>query len=538
MKTYPKLNALMIQGCTSDAGKTVLVAGLCRWLKNKDQTQSIAPFKPQNMALNSAVTRDGGEIGRAQALQAIAAGVDAHTDMNPILIKPSSDTKAQIIVQGKASQNMDAGDFHDYKRFAMPYVLSSFERLTQQYNHIIIEGAGSPAEINLRENDIANMGFAEEVDCPVILIADIDRGGVFAHIVGTLELLSKSEQERVIGVVINRFRGDISLLEPGLEWLEQRIKKPVLGVLPYIKNFYLDAEDALKGQQASSKTKTPFTVVVPVLERISNHTDFDTLNLHEDVHLLYATPGLALPKADLIILPGSKNVRRDLELLKSYGWDDDIKRHLRFGGKVFGICGGYQILGKKICDPHGVEDIAGDSEGLGLLNTKTILHKEKTLKQCSVRFIHHAFLMSDSIDKIHNSNSKIEDKNPEKTDSYYSSYEIHNGVTQVLDARCKGLFAVTQKNETQPKSDNFSHRKNEYEDGIVSSDNTIAGSYQHGIFDEQGACDIILHWAGYKNTSKHSRSIGLASHRETQLNRLADVIDKHLDQNFLSALLN
>ena len=220
MNTQPKLTQIMVQGCTSDAGKTVLVAGLCRWLKNN--CISVAPFKPQNMALNSAVTRNGGEIGRAQALQAIAAGLEPHTDMNPILIKPSSDTNAQIIVQGEAKHNMDAGDFHSYKRFAMPYVLESFQRLEKQYDCIVIEGAGSPAEINLRENDIANMGFAEEVDCPVILIADIDRGGVFAHIVGTLELLSTSEQNRIVGIVINRFRGDIKLLEPGIDWLEKK----------------------------------------------------------------------------------------------------------------------------------------------------------------------------------------------------------------------------------------------------------------------------------------------------------------------------
>jgi len=238
---------LMVQGCTSDAGKSVMVAGICRVLAN--QQKSVVPFKPQNMALNSAVTVDGGEIGRAQAVQAQACFLEPHTDMNPILLKPSSDTGAQVILHGKAIGAMQASKYHDYKKVAMDAVLQSHERLSEQYHRIIVEGAGSPAEINLRENDVANMGFAEAVDCPVVLIADIDRGGVFAHLVGTLELLSKSEQDRVVGFIINRFRGDISLLDSGLQWLEKRTGKPVLGVVPYLTDFFLDAEDAIANSQ-------------------------------------------------------------------------------------------------------------------------------------------------------------------------------------------------------------------------------------------------------------------------------------------------
>src|SRR3989338_4497460 len=282
------MSTLMVQGTTSDAGKSTLVTALCRWLKR--QGVSVVPFKPQNMALNSAVTADGGEIGRAQAVQAQAAGLAPHTDMNPVLLKPNSDTGAQVIIHGRALSSMDAVAYHDYKKVAMQAVLQSHQRLAAQYQVVMVEGAGSPAEINLRAGDIANMGFAEAVDCPVILIADIDKGGVFAHLVGTLELLAPSEQARVKGFVINRFRGDIALLQPGLDWLEQRTGKPVLGVLPYLMDFHLEAEDAID-QRQGGKAERVLKVRVPVLPRISNHTDFDPLRLHPQVDLPFIGPG-------------------------------------------------------------------------------------------------------------------------------------------------------------------------------------------------------------------------------------------------------
>src|SRR5574343_632923 len=263
---------LMVQGTTSDAGKSTLVAGLARLLKRRGV--QVAPFKPQNMALNSAVTVDGGEIGRAQALQAIAAGLEPHTDMNPVLLKPSTDIGAQVIIHGRAVANLSARDYHDYKPRAMAAVLESHDRLCAQYDAVLVEGAGSPAEINLRDQDIANMGFAEVVDCPVILVADIDRGGVFAHLVGTLELLSPTEQARVKGFVINRFRGDIGLLQSGLDWLEARTGRPVLGVLPYRQGLFLDAEDA-RADARAEKGEARLRVVAPVYPRISNHTDLD-----------------------------------------------------------------------------------------------------------------------------------------------------------------------------------------------------------------------------------------------------------------------
>lgn len=484
---------IMIQGTTSDAGKSALVAGLCRVLKRRGV--SVAPFKPQNMALNSAVTIDGGEIGRAQALQAQACGIEPHSDMNPILLKPSSDTGAQVIVQGKALSSMEAASYHDYKAVAMQAVLDSHQRLSQQYDVIIVEGAGSPAEINLRKNDIANMGFAEAVDCPVILIADIDRGGVFAHLVGTLELLSASEQARVIGFVINRFRGDISLLQSGLDWLEQKTAKPVLGVLPYLQDFYLDAEDAINQQQliaSSTQSQQGLNIVVPVLSRISNHTDFDALRLHPQVNLQYVSIDQPIAQCDLVILPGSKNVRRDLQLLKAAGWDRYLSRHLRYGGKLLGICGGFQMLGNTVHDPNGIEGEAGSSDGFGYLNINTVLQQQKQFQRRTGRLLIDA---SES--------------------ASVTGYEIHCGISEG-----QGL--------TRP----LLRFDNEHSDGAISDDGQIAGTYLHGLFDEPRGCKALLQWAGLNN----AEGVDLDAHRETQLNRLADTIESSLDLSCLDAL--
>src|SRR5688572_20094017 len=328
-RLYRAKRTLMIQGTCSGAGKSTLVAALCRVLAR--QGVKVAPFKPQNMSLNSAVAADGGEIARAQALQAQAARVPALTDMNPVLLKPSSDTRAQIVVGGRPFLEADAGGYQDLKSRLLPEVLAAFHRLQQRYDVVIVEGAGSPAEVNLRANDIANMGFAEAADCPVLLVADIDRGGALAHVVGTLACLAESERRRVIGIVINRFRGERALLAPGLEWLERECGKPVLGVLPFLDGVYLDAEDALPEPKSGGDG---FRIAVPVYPRISNHTDFDALRLNADVELTLVGPDQALPPRDLIVLPGSKNVRADLEFLKAQGWGEAILQHLRYGGRV------------------------------------------------------------------------------------------------------------------------------------------------------------------------------------------------------------
>jgi adenosylcobyric acid synthase len=471
---------LMVQGTTSDAGKSILVAGLCRVLARRNC--KVAPFKPQNMALNSAVTADGGEIGRAQALQAAACKLPPHTDMNPILLKPSSDTGAQVIVHGKAVSELDARAFHDYKRVAMTAVLESHARLSQQYDYIVVEGAGSPAEINLRENDIANMGFAEKVDCPVILIADIDRGGVFAHLVGTLQLLSESEQARVIGFVINKFRGDISLLQPGVEWLEDYTSKPVLGVLPYLHGLHLDAEDAITTGQVTAGSEKVLRVIVPVFSRISNHTDYDALRLHPQIDLQFIGPGQIPPEADLIILPGSKNVRMDLQWLQDNGWPDAISRHLRYGGKLIGICGGFQMLGQVIDDPEGIEGPAGSSKGLGLLELSTVLRPQKKLQQVTGTLALNAAAVD--------------------------GYEIHCGSsTGAALEHC----AVTLSDGRR--------------DGALSEDGKILGTYLHGLFDNPQARDALLRWAGLTPAFAPS----LSDIREQQLERLADTLERELD---------
>ncbi len=536
--------SLMVQGTTSDAGKSTLVAGLCRVFHRHGQR--VAPFKPQNMALNSAVTRDGGEIGRAQALQAVAAGLEPRIDFNPVLLKPSSDTKAQVIIQGKALTSLEAAAFfgpesRDYKAAAMRAVLASWHRLQQEFDWLLVEGAGSPAEINLRQGDIANMGFAEAVDCPVILIADIDKGGVFAHLVGTLVLLSESEQARVKGFVINRFRGDISLLQSGLDWLEAHTGKPVLGVLPYLDALHLDAEDALVQTTAQSQgaaTDQPVTaqsaraqsetaqagmrlrVGVLVYPRISNHTDFDPLRLHPDIEFCYIGPTHQgeLPGLDLLLLPGSKNVRADLAFIRQQGWDKGIARHLRYGGKLIGICGGFQMLGQTIADPLGLEDLPGTSQGLGYLPLTTELQVEKQLLNVSGTL------------RLGQSSASV------------FGYEIHCGVSRIPDRCMQPLLLNERGSDTNCASATEPAKITEpakttaptqitapRSEGLLSEDNQILGSYLHGLFDSPEACELLLAWAGM--TAPQGHAVDINQQRQQQLDRLADVLEQHLDFN-------
>ncbi len=482
-----RAGVLMIQGTTSDAGKSTLVAGLCRWLHRRGV--AVAPFKPQNMALNSAVTVDGGEIGRAQALQAQAAGLPPHTDFNPILLKPDSDLGAQVIVHGRAIGKLQAAQYHDYKRVALQAVLASHARLVERHAAVVVEGAGSPAEINLRANDIANMGYAEAVDCPVILIADIDRGGVFAHLVGTLALLSTSEQARVRGFVINRFRGDLALLQPGLDWLERETGKPVLGVLPYLHGLDLDAEDALPRETGRDAA---LRVVVPALPRISNHTDFDALRLHPAVDFRYVGPGQTPPAADLIVLPGSKSVRADLAWLRDNGWEPALQTHLRYGGKLLGICGGLQMLGQAVHDPHGIEGAAGSNAGLGLLDLQTTLEPDKQLRRVHGEL--HLAGIAAAVD----------------------GYEIHCGVSSGA-ALARPLLQLADGRA----------------DGALSADGRIAATYVHGLFDTAAACAALLRWAGLADAQAVDRAVL----RERALERLADAVEQHLDLAALRRLL-
>ena len=499
---------VMIQGTTSDAGKSTLVAALCRWLVRQDV--QVVPFKPQNMALNSAVTSDGGEIGRAQAVQAQAARLAPHTDMNPVLLKPNSDTGAQVIIHGRAIGNMEALEYQHYKSTARAAVMQSHARLSSQYRVVVVEGAGSPAEINLREGDIANMGFAEAVDCPVILIADIDRGGVFAHLVGTLALLNESEKARVVGFVINRFRGDLALLQSGLDWLEQYTCKPVLGVLPYLHGLHLEAEDAppslvggvtsdladVVGQpsrMASSSIRGAggggkLRVIVPVLPHISNHTDFDPLRLHPQIDFKFVLIDEPLPPADLIVLPGSKSVRSDLASLRTAGWEATIKQHLRYGGKLIGICGGLQMLGQYVHDPLGIEGEAGSSAGMGLLELETTLDAEKQLRNVSGTLL--------------------------LEDAPVLGYEIHAGISSGAALNNPAL--------------QLEHGA----DGAISADGQILATYLHGLFESPEACSALLRWAGLREV----QTPDYGARCEADLERLADAVESYLDTEKLRKL--
>ena len=481
--------ALMVQGCTSDAGKSTLVAALCRILHRRGVR--VAPFKSQNMALNSAVTVDGGEIGRAQALQAQAAGLAPRIDFNPVLLKPSSDRRAQVIIHGHAITDLDARAYHDYKRTAMAAVLESWKRLTAEFDCVLVEGAGSPAEVNLRDRDIANMGFAEAVDIPVILVGDIDRGGVLAHLSGTLNLLAPTEWARTQGLVINRFRGDIGLLQPGLDWLEQYTGKPVLGVLPYLHGLFLDAEDAI-ARHSERVGEAKLTVVALALPRTANHNDLDPLRLHPEIDFRWIGPGQPLLPCDLIVLPGSKAVRADLAWLRAQNHEAAIKRHLRYGGKIIGLCGGYQMLGRALHDPAGLEGQPGSTPGLNLLDCETTLEPEKQLRNVS------GWLTIDAGRPA------------------MRGYEIHMGVTEGPALLRPAVSLDDGRTE-----------------GALSEDHQILGSYCHGLFEHPQALAALLAWAGAQDIAL----VDLAARREADIDRLADATEAALDWQQLSRWL-
>ena len=476
-----RARTLMVQGTTSDAGKSILVTALCRILARKGI--KVAPFKSQNMALNSAVTADGGEIGRAQAVQAEACFLQPDVRMNPILLKPNSDLGSQVILRGKAIGNMKAVEYHQHKPKLLQDVVLAHQELLADFDLVMVEGAGSPAEINLRQHDLANMGFAEAVDCPVIIVADIDRGGVFAHLYGTYELLSATEQARTRGFIINRFRGDKALLQGGLDWLEQKTGKPVLAVLPYIHNLHIEAEDSLAVDQfANSDAGQHFKVVVPIYPRASNHTDFDALRMHPEVNCRLIRDVQHFKGADLIILPGSKNTRGDLGWLKVSGWDAVIKRHLRLGGKVIGICGGYQMLGQAVHDPDGTESSPGSSEGLGHLAIETLLQGEKQLRNVQGHWLGEVGHIP------------------------VTGYEIHVGQTSGSD-----LAQPLMQLNTGP-------------DGARNSEDTVMGSYVHGLFDEPKLLAELLRWAGLE----HTQAFDYPALRAAQIERLADEVEAEL----------
>ena len=478
------MTGLMIQGCGSNVGKSLLVAGLCRAARRRGL--SVAPFKPQNMSNNAAVTVDGGEIGRAQALQALACGLEPLTDMNPVLLKPETDTGAQVVVQGKRRATVRARDYAALKPELMASVLESFARLKAAHDLVIVEGAGSPAEVNLRRGDIANMGFARAADVPVILAGDIDRGGVIAQIVGTQAVLDPEDAAMVAGFLVNKFRGDPSLFDDGYRLIEARTGWRGFGVLPYFADAArLPAEDALDigpGTRGGG-----LKVACLALSRIANFDDLDPLKAEPAVSLTMVRAGQPIPgDCDLVILPGTKSTVGDLAFLRAQGWDIDLAAHVRRGGAVLGICGGYQMLGRVIADPDGIEGAAGETGGLGLLDVVTVMSAEKRLTRTSA--IHAA------------SGAAME------------GYEIHIGRTGGPD-RARPFAMVDGAPE-----------------GAVSADGRIMGSYLHGMFTGDAFRAAFLGGLGAASVAGYGQGV------EAVLDALADHMEAHLDVAGLLAL--
>ncbi|NNE22329.1 MAG: cobyric acid synthase [Rhizobiales bacterium] len=430
--------AIMLQGTGSDVGKSLIAAGLARLLANKGM--KVSPFKPQNMSNNAAVTADGGEIGRAQALQARAARAAPSIHMNPILLKPETTTGAQVIVQGNRTKSMDARSFFKSRSTYLPAILDSFARVAADTDIVIVEGAGSPAEVNLRDGDIANMGFAHAAGVPVVLIGDIHRGGVIASIVGTFNVIDQADAERIKGFVINNFHGDVTLFADGLKTIETATGRPGLGVIPHFADAgKLPAEDAVALERAATTGTGKLRIAVPRLARIANFDDLDPLKLEPGVTLEIVQPGQPVPgNADLIVIPGSKSTIGDLAYLRRQGWDIDIVAHARRGSHVLGLCGGYQMLGRKVHDPDGLEGAPGSADGLGLLDIETTLTRQKTLTNVTARHV--------------------------ASNAVMSGYEIHLGETTGPD--CARPFALIGD---QP-------------DGAISPSGRIAGTYMHGSF--------------------------------------------------------
>jgi adenosylcobyric acid synthase len=472
----------MLQGTGSDVGKSLLAAGLGRAFSRRGL--AVRPFKPQNMSNNAAVTADGGEIGRAQALQARACGLAPCVDMNPVLLKPQCDVGAQLVVRGRIWGNAKARDYQALRRDLLPAVLDSFRRLSDGADLVVIEGAGSAAEINLRDGDIANMGFAEAAEVPVVLVGDIDRGGVIASIVGTHVLLSKGERARLAGYIVNRFRGDLSLFDGGLAIIGQKTGLACFGIVPYFPQARrLPAEDALAVERPEPVSpEGAIRIGVPVLSRIANFDDLDPLLAEPDVAVEFVPPGEALPgTADLVILPGSKASLADLAFLREQGWDLDIAAHLRRGGLVLGLCGGYQMLGRRIRDPRGVEGRPGEAEGLGLLEIDTELTADKTL------------VAAEGVELA--------------SGEAVRGYEMHLGATQG-----RGLARAMLHLGSRPE-------------GAISTDGRVYGCYLHGLF----AADGFRH--AFLKRIRSRRDSGLAYEAEVErtLDALAEHLEEHLD---------
>ena len=477
--------AIMLQGTMSNAGKSFLCAALCRIFRQDGY--SAAPFKSQNMALNSYITCDGLEIGRAQAMQAEAAGIEPSVLMNPILLKPTTDMGSQVIVNGEVRGNMRAADYFKYKKTLIPEIEAAYRQLAKQYDIIVIEGAGSPVELNLKSDDIVNMGMAKIADASVFLVGDIDRGGVFAQLLGTLSLLEQDERERVKGLIVNKFRGDISLFADGVKILEEKGKKPVVGVVPYL-HCDIEDEDSLS-EKLLNKTTGEIDIAIIRLPRISNFTDFDVFGQFKNVSVRYIEKCSEFGDPDMIIIPGSKSVISDMKWLRESGIETAVKRNAFGGTPIFGICGGYQMLGKLISDPYNTES-GGEILGIGLLDMKTVFHTEKARTRVS------GIVTADGGDL------------PALCGAHADGYEIHMGETVGIE---KPLLKLSDGRT----------------DGAYK--NNIYGSYLHGFFDSEEVVGVIINAISERKGIAAEKTINRSEYKERQYDLLADGVRKSID---------
>ncbi len=526
--------AIMVQGTGSDVGKSILVCALCRIFQQEGL--KVTPFKAQNMSNNSYITVDGKEMGRAQVAQAEAAGLQPAVEMNPILLKPTGNNGSQVITMGRPLRHMMAGEYYRNKGMMLDIAKQAYTRLKEQYDIIVIEGAGSPSEINLKDSDIVNMKIAEIADAPVLLVTDIERGGAFAWVVGTLELLDSDERERVCGVIINKFRGDMEILKSGVNMLENKIDKPVLGVIPYFNDIKIDDEDSVclenngyKSQFVNSGNSKPdkasLDIVVVRLPRISNFTDFDILKREKDVRLRFVDNVKSFGKPDLIILPGTKNTIGDLKTIKENGIADTIISFAKEGTMVIGICGGYQMLGKEINDPENAESDISQIGGLGLLNAITFFKPEKNTYQIKARMYNNP--PGHQPDKAILAGTGNNIFNNIKGDM--TGYEIHMGETKLLN----GLSPFLRIIERSGKDISMV-------DGAVSNNGNVIGTYVHGILDnDEFRLGLINYLRKNKGISPLLRDelITAKREKEEQYDRLADLIRKHIKMDMIYGVI-
>ncbi|MDO4344276.1 MAG: cobyric acid synthase [Eubacteriales bacterium] len=501
-----KAKVIMVQGTMSNVGKSLLTAGLCRIFKQDGY--KTAPFKSQNMALNSYITEEGLEMGRAQVMQAEAAGISPSVDMNPILLKPTNDVGSQVIVNGEVLGNMKAREYFAFKKQLVPVVMEAFERLSEKYDIIVIEGAGSPAEINLKQDDLVNMGMAKMAKAPVLLVGDIDRGGVFAQLIGTVMLLEPEERAMVKGLIINKFRGDKTILDPGIAMLEERTGIPVAGVAPYM-HLQVEDEDSLTERFSEKREAALIDIAVIRLPRIANFTDFNPLESIEGVSLRYVGSTAALGNPDMIILPGTKSTMEDLRFLRQSGLEAAILKAADVGKVIFGICGGYQMLGEGLSDPQGVEG-GGTMRGMGLLPMETVFAGEKTRTRVNGKFQEIGGILAGL------------------SGEEMLGYEIHMGVT-TLKAGCEGLTEIT---------DYAGKRKAAAPDGAFLGN--VYGTYVHGIFDRENVVKALVKALGKAKgiDMTQAAAVDFAAFKESQYDLLADGLRKYLDMEMIYRILD